>query len=193
CLPGMKTEMEDWEKRYQIIISLENKREKLRELRRELMWAQVISSEKNVAALEKKLSSYDSEHNNYKEKLIKISEKKKEEDRIYKEVQEKFTTLMDHLKEHRVEENTAGQLEKTAKKNLKDAQAEVTAWQKDDQKIKKEKKEMQRAIETDHTGAWSNWTQKRNERLSKINQIKEERLRMNQEYKTEDTHQANLQ
>ncbi|CAL4085532.1 unnamed protein product [Meganyctiphanes norvegica] len=57
----------------------------------------------------------------------------------------------------------------------------------------KKKKEMQRAIETDHTGAWSNWTQKRNERLSKINQIKEERLRMNQEYKTEDTHQANLQ
>lgn len=193
CLPGMKTEMDDWEKRYQIIMSLETKREKLRELRRELAWAQVITKEKKVDELEKNVSQYDAQNDNLKEKMGKINEKKKEEEALFKEIQEKFTSLMNHMKTHRVEENKGKDLEKKTRKNHKDAQGEVVAWSKDYQKIVKEKKELEKAIQTDHTGAWSNWTQKRNERLAKIEKLKGDKLQITQECKTEDTHQTNLQ
>merc|ERR1711874_625549 len=113
---GMKTEMEDWEKRYQIIMSLENKREKLRELRRELAWAQVITKEKKVGELEKELSHYDAQNENLKDKLSKINERKIEEEALFKEIQENFTTLMDHIKTHRVEENKGKEEEKKARK-----------------------------------------------------------------------------
>lgn len=191
-LPYLKKEVEEQRSRYEFSKSLADKRNKLRELRRELMWAVVREAEKEEEATVQKLEAHEALCNKLQEKITSYQTNFEEEQQQHKALQEELANRTNQLSNQAKETKAANEQMVKAKATLKDQQMQAATAEKKVKSIQKEISELKEAIEKDNSAAQNNWAAQRAARLEKIENFKKEMLEIHQSMKTEDTHHSNI-
>ncbi|XP_047475491.1 structural maintenance of chromosomes protein 6-like isoform X2 [Penaeus chinensis] len=191
-LPFLEKEVEEHRSRYEFSKSLTDKRNKLRELRRELMWSVVHEAEKEEEAAAQNLEEYETSCNKLQDKITFYETKFEEERQKHKALQEELTSTTEQLTNQTEDTLAANEQMVKAKAKLKDQQMQATTAEKKVKSIQKEISELKEAIEKDNSLAQNNWAAQRAARLEKIENLNKEMLEVHQTVKTENTHHSNI-
>lgn len=191
-LSVLEKEVEEQHSRYILSEELTKKRNKLQELRHELMWAVVHDAEKEEAAAAQKVEAHETLCNKLQEKIKSYETNFEQEKQQHKELQEELANRTHQLSSQTEDTKAANEQMVKAKAKLKDQQMQATTAEKKVKSIRKDISELKEAIEKDHSAAQNNWASQRAARLEKIKNLKKEMDEIHQVVKTEDTHHSNI-
>ncbi|XP_042865205.1 structural maintenance of chromosomes protein 6-like [Penaeus japonicus] len=191
-LPVLKKEVEEHRARYEFSKSLADKWNKLRELRRELIWTIVHEAEKEEKAVVQKVEAYEVFCSKLQEKITTYQTNFEEEQQQHKALQEDLANRTHQLSNQAREAKAANELMGKAKAKLKDQQMHAATAEKKVKSIQKEISELKEAIEKDHSAAQNDWAAQRAAWLKKREDLEMEVQEIQQGMKTEETHHGNI-
>nr|XP_057912174.1 structural maintenance of chromosomes protein 6-like [Doryrhamphus excisus]XP_057912175.1 structural maintenance of chromosomes protein 6-like [Doryrhamphus excisus]XP_057912176.1 structural maintenance of chromosomes protein 6-like [Doryrhamphus excisus] len=99
CLKELKRKSQEKEDRYKNLASLDEMQTKLEELQKQMAWAMVSETEKDLEPVREKLQADKCSTEKYDEKVKECKNKVKESEKIYKHIQEQLEGITQQVQE----------------------------------------------------------------------------------------------
>ncbi|KAK3874050.1 hypothetical protein Pcinc_020986 [Petrolisthes cinctipes] len=191
-LPYLKKEVEEKRLQYEFCVTLREKRKKLSELRRELVWAVIIQKEKKEAEVKGKLEAQANIKDKGEVKIEKLKQKLEKLEESHRTYNEQFTKLSQETKAKSKEVQVANDAVIKTKNEMKDIQRQLRTIQRSVKEINNELALMKDAEERTNNNAQSQWSVRRAKWMAEVEEVKASQEQTKQDASTEQTHYNNL-
>lgn len=192
-LPLLKKEVDEQRTQYEFSVSLNDKRKKLHELRKELVWAMIIQAEKEEVASHKELERHESSVKAVQDKISSYATKSEEEQNLYRKIQEELNNISSKIKGLSSKVKKAREDMVDAKMKHKDKQMQFNTAERKIQNIQKEISVLKEAVERDYNDAWTIYNAELPLWEEKMKAVENELDVLEHSKNTEETHFVNIQ
>ncbi|XP_068209868.1 structural maintenance of chromosomes protein 6 isoform X2 [Palaemon carinicauda] len=189
----IERELQEVNNQHQFCLKQESKRMKLKDLRKELVWARISEIENEKNEVERELSKVVSVMSKSEEKQRLIEEEVKKSTQKYQECMKKFEDLTNEIKSERQSYKEKSAAQSQAKCKWKDIQRELDKEVRRIQVMNREIEVLDSTIKRDFTEVQRAWDEHNKQHKEEIAKVQAELVEMEQVKKTDETHLANIQ
>lgn len=193
CFHVIERDMQEVKSQHQLCLKQESKRMKLKDLRKELVWARISEIEKQNEDSQKELNDVTSLMSKLKEKQHKLEEQVKESTNKHKELEQKFGDLTNKIKEERATYKEKSAAQSMAKAKFKEVQKEIEKNARRIEAISREIEALNLTIKRDFTEVQRVWEEHNKQHQEEIEKVQTEIRNIEEVKKTDETHLSNIE
>ncbi|XP_064122945.1 structural maintenance of chromosomes protein 6-like [Macrobrachium nipponense] len=193
CFQVIERDMQEVKSQHQLCLRQENKRMKLKDLRKELVWARISEIEKESELCQKEVNEVTSLVSKLKEKQRTLEEQVQDSTNKHKELVQKFEDLTNKITVERASYKGKSAAQSTAKAKFKAVQREIDKHVRRIQVINGEIEALKLTIERDFTEVQRVWEEHNKQHQEEIEKVQTEVSNIESIKKTAETHHSNIE